>query len=54
MLVDLVGKMVEGHGGLNPHINEVIEELEDDSLRNRMDSTLRDQVLFVIGLPMPL
>ena len=51
MLLDLVGKMVEGHGGLNPYINEVIEELEDDNLRNRMDNSLRDQALVAIGLP---
>jgi hypothetical protein len=51
MLLDLVEKMVEGHGGLNPHINEVIEELEDDDLRNRMDNRLRDRALDAIGLP---
>ena len=51
MLLDLVEKMVEGHGGLNPHINEVIRELEDDNLRNRMDNSLRDQALVAIGLP---
>ncbi|KAI0276113.1 hypothetical protein BGY98DRAFT_738108 [Russula aff. rugulosa BPL654] len=45
MLLDLVGKIVKGHGGLNPHINEVIDELEDDTLRNRMDNTLRDEAL---------
>jgi hypothetical protein len=50
-LLGLVGKMVEGHGGLNPHINEVIEELENDNLRNRMDNSLRDEVLDAIGLP---
>ena len=51
MLLDLVGKVVAGHGGLNPLINEIIEELEDDNLRNRMDNTLRDQALVAIGLP---
>jgi hypothetical protein len=50
MLLDLVGKMVEGHGGLNPHINDIIEELEDDNLRNRMDNHLRDQALVAISL----
>ncbi len=49
MLMDLVGKMVEGHGGSHLHINEVIEELKDDNLRNRMDNSLRDQVLLAIG-----
>jgi hypothetical protein len=48
MLLDLVGKMVEGHRGLNPHINEVIEELENENLRNRMDNSLRDQALIAI------
>ena len=51
MLLDLVGKMVKGHGGLNPLINEVIDELEDDNLRNRMDNSLRDQALDAICLP---
>jgi hypothetical protein len=51
MLLDLVGKMVEGHGGLNPHINEVIEELTDDSLRNRMHINLRNEALVVICPP---
>jgi hypothetical protein len=51
MLLDLVEKMVEGHSGLNPHINEVIEELEDDDFRNRMDNSLRDRALDAIGLP---
>jgi hypothetical protein len=50
MLLVLVAKMVEGHGGLNPHINEVIEELEDDNPRNRMDNGLRDQALVAISL----
>jgi hypothetical protein len=51
MLLDLVGKIVAGHGGLNPHINEVMRELKDDNLRNRMDNSLRDQALDAIGLP---
>ena len=50
MLLDLVGKMVEGHEGLNSHINEVIEELEDAYLRNPMDSNFRDQALEAINL----
>jgi hypothetical protein len=48
MLLDLVGKMVEGHGDSQPHINEVIQELEDDNLWNRMDINLRDRALGVI------
>jgi hypothetical protein len=51
MLLDLVEKMVKGHGGLNPHINEVIMELEDENLRNRMDNSLRDQALLAIDPP---
>ncbi|KAF8492147.1 hypothetical protein F5888DRAFT_1731188 [Russula emetica] len=51
MLLDLVEKVVEGHGNLNPLINEVIEELEDDDLRHRMDNNLRDQALDAIGPP---
>ncbi len=51
MLMDLVKKMVEGHGGSHLHINEVIEELEDDDLRSRMNHSLRDQALVAIGPP---
>jgi hypothetical protein len=51
MLLDLVGKMFKGHGELNPHINEAIEELEDDNLRPRMDNSLRDQALDAIDPP---
>ena len=52
MLLDLVERMVEGHGGSLPHINEVIKELKDDDLRNRMDNSLRDEALDAIGLPL--
>jgi hypothetical protein len=49
MLLDLVEKMVEGHSrGPHPHIDDVILELEDDSLWNRMDNSLRDRALNVI------
>jgi hypothetical protein len=48
MLVDLVEKMVKGHGGKYPHINDVIQELEDDNLWNRMDNDLRDKALGAI------
>ena len=51
MLLDLVGNMVRGHGGSQPHINYIMEELEDDSFRHRMDNNLRDKVLSAIGLP---
>jgi hypothetical protein len=51
MLLDLVGKMVEGQRGLNPHIDEVIEELEDENLRNNMVNNVRDQAFAAIGLP---
>jgi hypothetical protein len=53
MLMDLVRKMVEGHGGSHLHINEVIEELEDDDLptRNRMNRSFRNQALIAIGAP---
>ena len=37
MLPGSVGKMfVKGHGTLNLHVNEVIKELEDYDLRNRI------------------
>ena len=48
MLLDLVGKMADGHGGLRPHINDIIQELEDKNLWNRMDTRLRDRALRTI------
>ena len=48
MLLDLVEDMVEGHGGEHPHINDIIQELEDDDLWNRMDSRLRGRALNAI------
>jgi len=48
MLLELVGKMVEGHGGSHSHINDVIQELEEVSFRNLMDNVLRDKALNVI------
>ena len=51
MLLDLVEKMVKGHRDLNPHIDEVIEELDDETLRNRMDNSLRDRAMAAIGPP---
>ena len=53
MLLNLVEKMVKEHGGEHPHINDVIQELEDDNLwnRNRIDGSLRDRALRAIGPP---
>jgi len=51
MLLELVGKMIEGHGDSHPHINEVVQELEDEDLRNRMDNNLRDQAMNAIRPP---
>ena len=48
LLLDLVGKMVKGHGGLHPHINDVMQELRDDEDGNRMDRDLRDMAWNVI------
>ena len=49
MLLDLVGKIVEGHRGELPHINDVIEELHDGNLWNRVDHDLCGKVLAAIG-----
>ena len=49
MLLDLVEKMVKGHEGEHSHIYEVIQELEDFNLWNRMDGRLRVKVLRAIG-----
>jgi len=51
MLLDLVGNIVQGHGGSQPHINDITQELEDNNFRHRMDNDLRDKVLSAIGLP---
>jgi hypothetical protein len=49
MLLDLLGKMIAGHSrDSHPHVNDVIQELEDDSLWNRMDNSLRDKALDAI------
>ena len=50
MLLDLVGKMVKGHGG-EPHISEVIQELRDFDTRNVMDGGLGVEALRAIGPP---
>jgi hypothetical protein len=49
-LLDLVGKMVEGLGqtGPHPHIDDLLDELKDDSLMNRMTIGLRDEALSAI------
>jgi hypothetical protein len=50
MLLDLVGKMVEGHEGFRAHIDDIILELEGVNFRNFKDnnSDLRDNALDVI------
>ena len=50
MLLDLVGKMVQGLGqrGPHPHIDDLIDELTDESLGNRMNIVLRDEALSTI------
>jgi hypothetical protein len=50
MLLNLVEKMVKEQGSQLPHINDVIEELQDISW-TRMDCTLRDRALSAIGPP---
>lgn len=52
MVVDLVEKMVKRHGGKYPLINDIIQELEDDNLRNLMDNLLREKALPLVH-PMP-
>ena len=48
MLLELVKNMIEGHGGEQPHVNDVIQDLEDDRFLDRMDSVLRDKALIAI------
>ena len=50
MLLDLVGNMVEGLGqsGPHPHIDDLLNDLTDESLSNRMNIRLRDEALSTI------
>jgi hypothetical protein len=50
MLLDLVGKMIKGPRSSHRHINDVIQELEDEISWKRMDNGLRDKVLGAIYL----
>jgi hypothetical protein len=50
MLLELVKDMIKGHGYKHPHINDVIQELEDKKLRNRMDGSLREKAWNAIVL----
>jgi hypothetical protein len=45
MLLDLVGKMVEGLGQRGPllHIDDLLYDLTGESLRDRMHIRLRDE-----------
>jgi hypothetical protein len=50
-LLDLVGEMVEGLGlqrDRHRHIDDLLDELTDESLRNRMNAGLRDEALSTI------
>ena len=51
LLLELVGNIMKGHGGSQPHMNDIIQELEDDNFEHRMDNDLRYKVLSAIGLP---
>jgi hypothetical protein len=53
MLLELVGKMVEGHEGFHAHIDDIIQELGEVNFRNPMDSDLRDKALNIIYPPIP-
>ena len=48
MFLELVKDMVEGHAGKYPHINDVIHELEDETLWSGMNSQLRVKALSAI------
>ena len=50
MLLDLVGKMVEGLGQTGPHhIDDLLADLMDDSLSHLMNIGLRDEALSTIN-----
>jgi hypothetical protein len=53
MLLTLVKDMVKGHGGSQSHINDIIQELEDEDIWNRMDMdiALLDKALNAICSP---
>ena len=51
MLLDLVGKMVEGLGlqrGRHRHVDDLLDDLMDESLGNRVNTSLRDEALSII------
>ena len=54
MLLELVGKMIEGHEGFRAHIDDIIQELEEANLRSFVDNDLRDKALNVIYLSGPI
>jgi len=53
MLLEFVGKMIEGHEGFHAHIDDIIQELEEVNFRNLTDDGLRDKALNVIYPPIP-
>jgi len=53
LLLELVGKMIEGHEGFRQHIDDIIQELEEVNFRNLTDNDLRDKALKVIDPPIP-
>ena len=51
MLLDLVGKMIEGHRDFRQHIDDIVQELVNVNSRNIMDNELLEKVLNVIDTP---
>ena len=45
------GNTVKGLWGSQSLINDIMQELEDDTVRHRIENDLRDKVSSAIGLP---
>ena len=44
-LLELVGKMIDGHGGPHSHINDAAQEVRDLNPGERVDEALQDRAL---------
>jgi hypothetical protein len=47
-LLELVKKMVDGHGDLHTHINDAVQELQDFNPEEGVEDALRDKALAAI------
>jgi len=53
-LLDLVRRIIDGRGDPRSHIDEIVKELRNSKDRDVRDAELRESVLVIIDLPLPL